>query len=44
LRITQDVTLRRQLIARGFTQASKFSWRNTAEQMLAVYEKAASKL
>ena len=44
LRIAQDEMLRRQLIARGFTQASKFSWRNTAEQMLAVYEKAASKL
>lgn len=38
--VLDDETLRSNLIEQGRAQAAKYSWRRTAEQTLAVYEKA----
>lgn len=38
--VLDDETLRSNLIEKGRVQAAKYSWRRTAQQTLAVYEKA----
>ena len=38
LRIIEDGSFRRALIAKGLKQANRFTWQRTAEQTLAVYE------
>jgi glycosyltransferase involved in cell wall biosynthesis len=40
-RVLGDAGLREELRARGFAQARRFSWRETAERTLAVYREAA---
>lgn len=42
-RVLKDTNFREQLIARGHTQAAKYSWRRMAEQTLAVYKKVLGK-
>lgn len=41
-RLITDDTLRQQLITRGFTQASRFTWDRAAQQLLKVYQKLLS--
>lgn len=38
-----DAKLRERLVARGLEAAAKFSWENTAQETLAVYEEAAAR-
>lgn len=38
LRITEDEDLRKALIAKGFRQVEKYSWRRMAQETLAIYE------
>ncbi len=38
-RLCKDAELRRRLIRKGFIQADKFSWKKTAENTIALYEK-----
>jgi glycosyltransferase involved in cell wall biosynthesis len=40
-RLADDEVLRRELIARGELQVSKFSWRRAAQETLAIYEEVA---
>ena len=37
-KILTDKRLREELINKGFEQAKKFSWKNTAEETLKVYK------
>jgi len=39
-RVISDSARREELIALGYEQAAKYSWQRTAEQTLAIYEKA----
>ena len=41
MRLADDEVLRRELIARGELQVSKFSWRRAAQETLAIYEEVA---
>ncbi|MFO7166958.1 MAG: glycosyltransferase family 1 protein [Chloroflexota bacterium] len=43
-RLLADGELRQELRARGLRQAQRFSWRETAERTLAVYQKAAGRI
>ena len=36
--LVTNEALRQQLVARGFQQASRFTWEQTAKQTLAIYE------
>ena len=38
VRLSEDEGYRTQLIEKGFSQIKKFSWQETAEQTLKVYE------
>ena len=40
-RVVSDEALRRDLAARGFAQAARFSWDETARRTLAVYQSLA---
>jgi glycosyltransferase involved in cell wall biosynthesis len=40
-RVIYDANLRQELRTKGFAQAARFSWRDTARRTLAVYERAA---
>jgi hypothetical protein len=42
-RAWDDEALRRELVARGHTQAAKFTWRRAAEQTLQSYRLAAAR-
>ncbi|MBC8159702.1 MAG: glycosyltransferase family 1 protein, partial [Roseiflexaceae bacterium] len=42
LRLLNDAELRAELRERGLRRAPRFSWRETAERTLAVYQAAAS--
>jgi glycosyltransferase involved in cell wall biosynthesis len=37
--VLSDETLRKEMIKKGYAQVKKYSWKKTAEQTLAVYEK-----
>ena len=41
-RVINDGNLRQELRTKGFAQAARFSWRDTARRTLAVYERAAT--
>ncbi len=38
-KLLEDQSLREEYIAKGLTQARKFSWENTAQKTLEVYDK-----
>ena len=41
LRLSQDESLRQQLIAAGYANVKRFSWEKAAKETLAVFEEAA---
>jgi hypothetical protein len=38
-RLLIDISLREELIARGFEQAKRFTWEGAARRLLGVYER-----